>query len=66
MPPLFITFRLADSLPRQLLDDWVRARDAFLAANPSPWDEITEAYYHGPFSDEPDEYLDAAHGSCAL
>jgi hypothetical protein len=66
MPPLFITFRLADSLPRQLLDDWVRARDAFLAVNPPPWDEITEACYHGPFPDKLDEHLDAAHGSCDL
>ena len=29
---IFVTFRLADSLPRELLDDWLRARDAFLAA----------------------------------
>jgi hypothetical protein len=74
--PHFVTFRLADSLPRELLDDWLRAssslklrrtsRDAFLAANPPPWDDITEACYHGQFSDKLDEHLDAAHGSCAL
>jgi len=65
---LFVTFRLADSLPRELLDDWLRAssslklrrtsRDAFLAANPPPWDDLTEACYHGPFSDKLDEHLD--------
>jgi len=48
---IFVTFRLADSLPRELLDDWLRARDAFLTANPQPWDEVTEACYHGQFSD---------------
>ncbi len=73
---LFDTFRFADSLPRELLDDWLRAssslklrrtsRDAFLTANPPPWDELTEACYHGPFSDKLDEHLAAAHGSCAL
>jgi|LakMenEpi03Aug12_release.lakeMendotaPanAssembly.Ray.scaffolds.fasta_scaffold336040_2 REP element-mobilizing transposase RayT len=63
---IFVTFRLADSLPRELLDDWLRAREAFLAANPPPWDDITEACYHGQFSDKLDEHLDAAHGSCAL
>ena len=71
-----ITFRLGDSLPRELLDEWLRAspslklrrtsRDAFLAANPPPWDDLTEACYHGPFSDKLNEPLDAAHGSCAL
>ncbi len=55
---IFVTFRLADSLPRELLDDWLRARDAFLAANPPPWDDLTEACYHGPFFDKLDEYLD--------
>lgn len=59
-----------------LLDDWLRAfsslklrrtsRDTFFAANPPPWDDLTEACYHGPFSDKLDEPLDAAHGSCAL
>lgn len=63
---LFFTFRLADSLPRELLDDWLRARDAFLPANPPPWADLTEACYHGQFSDKVDEHLDAAHGSCAL
>ena len=72
----FITFRLADSLPRQLLDDRLRtsssltrrrtSRDAFLAGNPPPWEAITEACYRGQFSDKLDEHLDAAHGSCAL
>lgn len=63
---VFVTFRLADSLPRELLDHWLRAREAFLAANPPPWDDITEACYHGLFSDKIGEHLDAAHGSCAL
>ena len=66
MQPNMITFDLADSLPRELLDDWLRARDAFMAANPSPWDNLTEARYHSQFSDKLDEHLDAAHGSCAL
>ncbi len=71
-----IAFSLADSLPRELLDGWLRAssslklrrtsRDAFLAANPPAWDDLTEACYHGPFSEMLDEHLDTAHGSCAL
>ncbi len=57
---LSFTFRLADSLLRELLDHWHRAREAFLAANPPPWDDITEACYHGPFSDKLDESVSVA------
>jgi hypothetical protein len=73
---IFVTFRLADSAPRELLDDYLRSssslklrrtsRNAFRAANPPPWDDLTEACYHGPFPDKLDEPLEAAHGSCAL
>jgi REP element-mobilizing transposase RayT len=64
--PVFVTFRLADSLPAQLLRDWFNRREMFLRANPGPWDEATEACYHALFSEELDRHLDAAHGSCAL
>ena len=64
--PVFVTFRLADSLPQEVLNRWFSERELFLAANPPPWDEVTEACYHGRFSDALDECLDAAHGSCAL
>ncbi len=64
--PVFVTFRLADSLPQELLDAWQRDREAFHAANPPPWDEITEACYHGLFSEQLDEHLDSGLGCCAL
>lgn len=64
--PVFVTFRLADSLPQEVLAAWQRERERFLLNNPLPWDEITEACYHGLFSDKLDEALDAGHGSCAL
>ena len=63
---LFVTFRLADSLPREILEDWHIARDKFLVAFPQPWDAETEERYHSEFSDNVDEYLDAGHGCCAL
>ncbi len=64
--PVFVTFRLADSLPQEVLKRWFSEREAFLVANPPPWDEVVEACYHGWFSDALEEHLDAAHGSCAL
>ncbi len=63
---VFVSFRLADSLPREVLEPLLSARDAFLQAHPQPWDENTEAIFHAQFSDKLDEYLDAGHGSCAL
>ena len=64
--PIFVTFRLADSLTREVLEPWIAARDAFLAAFPQPWDKATEAMYHGEFSDKMDDHLDVGHGCCAL
>ena len=55
--PRFVFFRLADSLPPERLDDWLRTRQVFLAAHPPHWDDITEACYHGQFSDTLDEPL---------
>jgi REP element-mobilizing transposase RayT len=64
--PIFITFRLSDSLPKELLDRWLAARDLFLVRHPLPWDEATETLYHTQFSNKLDEWLDAGHGCCAL
>jgi REP element-mobilizing transposase RayT len=64
--PIFATFRLSDSLPKEVLNPWLDARDAFLATHPTPWDEATDDLYHSQFSAKLDEYLDAGHGCCAL
>ncbi len=64
--PVFVTFRLADSLPQEVLQTFLAERERFLLNNPLPWDEITEACYHGLFSDKLDEALDAGHGGCVL
>ena len=64
--PIFVTFRLADSLPQTLLDSWLAARDSFLVFNPKPWDEKVEATFHSLFSDKLDEYLDSGYGCCVL
>ncbi|WP_139373223.1 transposase [Prosthecobacter debontii] len=64
--PVFVTFRLADSLPQVLLNAYLAERERFLLNHPEPWDEITEVCFHGLFADRLDEALDAGHGSCAL
>ena len=62
----FITWRLADSLPRKKLDQLAEERDGWLAENPKPWTDEQESEYYQRFSDQIDEWLDAGEGSCIL
>jgi putative transposase len=62
----FITFRLADAVPKHLLDQWSVERNAWLVDHPKPWSAETEAEYHRRFSGAMERFLDAGHGSCAL
>jgi type I restriction enzyme R subunit len=62
----FVTWRLADSLPRDKLDRWNEDRTAWIRSHPEPWDAETEIDYHAQFSRAIDEWLDAGEGSCVL
>ena len=63
---VFVTWRLADSLPRAMLDEWNERRAIWLAVHPKPWDEATDMEFQEKFGDEVDELLDAGTGSCVL
>jgi REP element-mobilizing transposase RayT len=62
----FITFRLGDSLPANLLETWRVERDQWLAEHPKPWAAETEQEYHKRFSTRLDRHLDDGHGCCLL
>lgn len=62
----FVTFRLADSLPKNLLDQWRSERAAWLKLHPEPWNEKDEREYHRRFSVRLEDWLDAGHGTCLL
>jgi type I restriction enzyme R subunit len=62
----FVTWRLADSLPREQLERWNGERAAWSRLHPQPWDVETESDYHATFSTAVDEWLDAGSGSCVL
>ena len=62
----FLTFRLADALPKHLLDKWLAEREAWLADHPKPWKAELETEYHCRFSGAMERWLDAGHGSCSL
>jgi len=62
----FVTWRLADSLPKVKLDEWQSEKDAWLAQHPQPWDDSTHREYHELFSARINHWLDAGHGACIL
>lgn len=62
----FFTFRLADSVPQEMLEDWIRQRNAWLAHHPQPWSPSDTLEYAERFNERMDAWLDAGLGSCAL
>lgn len=62
----FVTFRLADALPHQLLHEWENKRATWIRLHPAPWNAETELEYHTRFSGTIERWLDAGHGSCVL
>ena len=62
----FVTWRLADSLPAEKLNEWTLERNEWLAQNPEPWSKKTEQEYHEKFSQSIDRWLDAGSGECVL
>ena len=62
----FLTFRLADSIPVSVLNEWREDRKLWQTENPKPWSPETEAEYHKLFSTRIDRYLDQGIGACLL
>jgi putative transposase len=62
----FVTFRLADSIPSRLRDQWENERNAWLKVHPEPRTNETEREYHHRFSGAIERWLDAGHGACLL
>lgn len=63
---IFLTYRLADSLPEAMLIKWRDERELWIQHHPEPWGEATEEAYHERFSQSIDRWLDQGHGSCLL
>ncbi len=62
----FVTFRLADSIPADVLAEWKYERAAWLKLHPQPWDWKTAREYMRRFEEEREYWLDQGHGSCLL
>src|SRR5215216_6498477 len=62
----FITFRLADSIPRTRLFEWTEERKTWLRSNPPPWTAEKGAQYLRRFPARLERWLDDLEGSCVL
>jgi REP element-mobilizing transposase RayT len=62
----FVTFRLADSLPQNKLDQLKAHRNEWLACHETPLCEADKIEYDRLFSGKVDEWLDSGIGSCLL
>jgi putative transposase len=62
----FITFRLADSVPRGKLSQWRLERDAWLAHHPQPWNDAEAKEFHQSFTSNLEHWLDKGAGDCLL
>jgi type I restriction enzyme R subunit len=63
---VFVTWRLADSVPLGVMTRWRDDRDSWISAHPKPWDEVTELEYHRIFSTQLEDWMDQGMGSCTL
>lgn len=63
---IFVSWRLGDSLPQELIKSWKRQKQLWFSANPKPWDEKTDQEYHKTFTNCFDSWLDECSGSCIL
>ena len=62
----FVTFRQADSIPTEKLNQWKIEYANWLNANPKPWNEQQVAEYEAEFARKIERWLDAGYGSCVL
>ncbi|WP_411845164.1 hypothetical protein AAFN60_15135 [Roseibacillus persicicus] len=63
---VFITWRLADSLPKEVVDKIRNERETWLTRHPKPSDLKTAAEYNRCFILPLEDKLDQHHGSCCL
>ena len=64
-----VCFRLADSLPQQVVEDWQQERRELLRAAAQSGEALTSAQetrLAELFSEKVDAFLDAGHGDCVL
>jgi len=62
----FVTFRTADSLPQEKVNQWLVERAGWLRSNPEPHSEAQRREYWERFPARFHYWLDQGHGACVL
>jgi carbamoylphosphate synthase large subunit/REP element-mobilizing transposase RayT len=62
----FVTFRLADAVPQNILRQWKEELETWRTFHPEPWDVGTKYEYQKRFQDGREHWLDRGHGECIL
>lgn len=62
----FVTFRQADSIPKEKLLLWKSEYEQWLNRNEKPWSEAQATEYQEHFARRIEQWLDSKHGSCLL
>lgn len=62
----FVTFRLADSLPQNILKQYFKFKEEFIRNNPLPWSDKTKTHYNKLVTPAMEHYLHQGYGSCLL
>ena len=62
----FVTFRLADAVPQNILRQWKEELETWRNFHPEPWDVGTKYEYQERFQDGREHWLDRGHGECIL
>ena len=63
---IFVTWRLADSLPKNVVSRLNEEREIWLKKHPKPWNEETYKEHNRLFTLGFEKLLDQAHGDCLL
>jgi carbamoylphosphate synthase large subunit/REP element-mobilizing transposase RayT len=62
----FVTFRLADAVPQDVLRRWKEELESWRKFHPEPWDAATKYEYQKRFQEDREHWLDQGHGECVL
>ena len=62
----FVTFRTADSLPQERLQQWLAEKEQWWAAHPEPRDDDTMREFYRRFPERFEHWLDQGYGACHL
>ncbi len=62
----FVTWRLKDSIPRDVLERLISERTEWESLHPKPWTDDEESEYHNTFSKEADRLMDMGFGECVF